>query len=252
MKSRTLVFDIGNSNIVIGLCDPKRILKSWRIPTRTQAIQRWARIFPKPIKIDKICVSNVVPEMKDTLLTLKKTFKTPVLFLTYKNFSSLKVKVKNPSRIGVDRLVNAVAAQKLFPKKNLLVIDMGTATTMDVITSSGDFLGGLITPGPHTINQALFERCSQLPLLPIEKPRRPVGKDTKSAIQSGIFYGYLSLLEGLIDKIEAELGQKLTIILTGGPSPLFKTHLKKYTVHHCPKLTLQGLLLSSSLLGEDR
>ncbi len=235
----TLVVDVGNSNIVIGLCAQNKIQKTWRIPTEASAVKAWVRSFPKSKPIAKTIVSSVVPTIHPVLKKAFKRLGSPIHLLTYRDFPSLKLKVRRPDRIGIDRLVNTVAAQKLFPRQDLLIVDIGTATTLDVVTRKGEFLGGVIAPGPQTVNAALFEKCAQLPRSSLSKPRKVIGKDTKHAIQAGVYYGYLGLLEGLIGRIQREFGQKLSIIMTGGPSPLFAPDFPEAIAD--PLLTLQGL-----------
>ncbi|QQR79471.1 MAG: type III pantothenate kinase [Deltaproteobacteria bacterium] len=242
MKSllkHSLVVDIGNSNIVLGLCTKNKIQKTWRIPTNVSAIKKWVHSFSKSQAIERIIVSSVVPTIHASLKKEFKKLNAPTHLLTYQDFTALKLKVKHPSRVGVDRLVNAIAAHTLY-KGDLLIIDIGTATTFDIVTSQGEFLGGVITPGPQTINWALFEKCVQLPYLPLKRPPKVIGQETKSAIHSGVYYGYLSLLEGMIEKIQKEFGAKLKVILTGGPASLFAPSITKSL--HNPQLTLLGLM----------
>ncbi len=236
-----LVIDIGNTNSVIGLFDGKHLKKSWRIESSRPAFLRWARRAPKVL--DHVIVSSVVPPLNKTIRTiwLKSSFVGPNMKMP------IRIRVKNPTEVGPDRIVNAVGvyckwnvgARRAVP---LLVIDFGTATTFDVVTAIGDFIGGAITPGIGIANEALAERCAKLPRVPLGRPQRTVGQSTAEAIQSGVFFGYASLVEGMIQRFKKECGSNLKVIATGGLARLV-SHETKGIEHVDPLLTLRGLNL---------
>lgn len=237
-----LAIDVGNSNTVLGLFEGKK-LKKWRILSRQKALAQWARKYQG--RVDGIIISNVVPALKQALKNLSQKLGHPhPLFVTSRLKMPVRLKVKNPRSIGADRIVNAVAAYSLYRKKtNLVIIDLGTATTLDLVTSKGEFLGGVITPGIKTMSDALAEKCAQLPKVRIQCPRSPLGRNTREAIQSGIFFGYVGLIKGLIQKISKEHHSSLAILITGGLAPLIRKALKsiKYKIQTEPDLTLMGL-----------
>lgn len=238
-----LAIDVGNSNTVLGFFEGKKLLKTIRVASITPAIESLRKKIKKPFchSVNQIVISSVVPTLHKKLKSLCRIlFKKEPRFVSHTGKMPIQMRTKNPSRVGIDRIVNAIAAHEQWPRKNILVVDFGTATTFDVVTSSGDFLGGVITPGIKIMNEALFEKCAQLPRLKIQCPTRVIGKDTKSAIQSGIFFGYLGLVEGLITRIEKEFGQKLWVVSTGGLAPLIAKKTSKIHVTDS-HLTLKGL-----------
>ncbi len=244
MPQQLLAIDVGNSNTVLGLFEGKKLKKKWRIPSRPEALTRWVKKHRG--KIDGIIISSVVPSLKPFLKNVgKKLGQTHPLFVAAHLKMPIKLKVKNPKSIGADRLVNAVAAYSRL-KKDLLIIDLGTATTCDVVTSQGEFLGGAITPGIKTMASALAEKCARLPAVKIGRPRSAIGRDTQGAIQSGIFFGYAGLVKGLIEKISEDYGSPLTLVVTGGLAPLVPLMLPPSLLQKGqikPDLTLTGLHL---------
>ncbi len=142
--------------------------------------------------------------------------------------------------MGHDRLINAIAAYKKFGG-NLIVIDFGTATTFDVVGAKGEYLGGVISPGVNLSLKALHDMTAQLPKISIKSQKNVIGKTTIEAMNSGVYFGYIAMTEGMIEKIENELGYKTTKVITGGLSELFKDVLKEKIQYHEPNLTLEGL-----------
>jgi type III pantothenate kinase len=152
----------------------------------------------------------------------------------------IPVRIDKPSEAGADRLVNAVGAHIAYPGP-LIVIDSGTATTFDIVGVDGGFEGGIIAPGVNLSVQALHQAAARLPRVAIQKPGKIIGKDTVSAMQSGIFWGYVSLIEGLVARIKAEYGQPMTVIGTGGVASLFEGATGSID-HFDPDLTIRGML----------
>jgi type III pantothenate kinase len=152
----------------------------------------------------------------------------------------IPLRILKPSEAGADRLVNAVGAHLKYPG-DLIVIDSGTATTFDVVAADGAFEGGVISPGINLSLQALHEAAAMLPRIAIQRPERVIGKDTVSNMQSGVFWGYVALIEGLVSRIKAEWGAPMTVIGTGGVASLFEGATTAID-HFDPDLTLRGLL----------
>ena len=243
-----LTIDVGNTNTTFAFFKKKHILKVDHFPSTKKDFKKFSQKLLREKQarpLAGIVVASVVPELNQNIRLLGQQLKIKPLFLNHKN-TPLRIRIKNPQKIGADRLANAVGASYFYGKKDkhgdspLLVIDIGTATTLDIVTAQGKFLGGLILPGPQTMLSALFEKCAQLPKVPFKKPKRIVGRNTQEAIQSGIFYSYVSLIEGLIQKIQKQFKTRLKTILTGGFStPLSPSMTTPHTVD--PYLTLKGL-----------
>ncbi|OGB90166.1 hypothetical protein A2625_04205 [candidate division WOR-1 bacterium RIFCSPHIGHO2_01_FULL_53_15] len=246
-----LAIDVGNTTIHFGLSSGKKLVREWRVGTDRvsgdQGIRKWLSGYRD---IRQVIVSSVVPRVSKLL---KNRFPN-ALFVNHKNVG-LKVKVAKPAQVGADRLVNALAAHKLYGGP-AIIVDFGTATTFDVINSKGDYLGGAIAPGLELSREILHERTAQLPRIEIKAPKNVIGKNTVEAMQSGLVFGYVSLVEGMVARIKYEIrnskyetnskskitNSKLKVIATGGLAPL----ICKYTGaidRIDTKLTLEGLLL---------
>jgi len=155
--------------------------------------------------------------------------------------TGMSIRLDNPREVGPDRVVNAVAAQSLYGKP-VIIIDLGTATTFDVVSKEGDYLGGAIAPGIIMATEALYTRTAALPRIGLSQPKQVIGKSTISAMQSGIIFGYIELIEGMIRRIEQELGGKAKVIATGGQAYPFAEEIAAIDVIN-PDLTLIGLRL---------
>jgi len=245
-----LTVDAGNTNIVFGLFKRKKLVSEWRYPTEDYRPPKIGK------KIDSIVVASVVPSLNRQLkLVLKKKFGCQPFFVTAENIPGLIVSLKNKKEIGSDRVVDALAAYKLFGGPTI-IIDFGTATTFDVVSAEGAYLGGVIAPGISLARDALYEQTEKLPKIEIEAPKRVIGNDTKSAMQSGLVYGYVAMVEGMVHRIKLQITnyklqtnsnskfqnskQKIKVIATGGLAQL----ICKYTTvvdRIDDKLTLKGL-----------
>lgn len=155
----------------------------------------------------------------------------------------IDIQLKNKNEVGADRLINAVAAYKKFGG-NLIIVDFGTATTFDIVGKNGEYLGGVIAPGINLSLKALHDMTAQLPKISIKSQKNVIGKTTIEAMNSGVYFGYISLVEGMIAKIENELGYETIKIITGGLSEIFKEPLRNLIQHHEPDLTLDGLKIA--------
>jgi type III pantothenate kinase len=152
----------------------------------------------------------------------------------------LSVKTLRPDAVGADRLVNAVAAHADFPNDHLIVIDFGTATTFDVVAANGDYEGGVIAPGVNLSLEALHQAAAKLPRIAIERPQSVIGNDTIPAMQSGVFWGYVSMIEGMVARIRAEYGHPMKVVATGGLASLFRNTVGLFEMTD-PDLTIRGL-----------
>ena len=247
-----LAIDAGNTNTVFAIYDGDRQRGIWRAandPHRTAdeyavwLLQLMGLEGLSPAQVSAAIVGTVVPASLFNLTTLcGKYFKTEPLVIGDPNVKlGMRVLTDNPAEVGADRLVNSVAAHQSYPGP-LIVIDFGTATTFDVVGDDGDYLGGVIAPGVNLSMEALHRAAAKLPLVAVRRPgNQIVGRNTIAAMQSGIYWGYVSLIEGLVDRIKREQECAMTVVATGGLSTLFASATP--AIDHIDKdLTLRGLL----------
>lgn len=250
-----LTLDIGNTNIVIGIFENNHLIKKWRLisdPKKSSddyavdIIELCLTDKIDCLKISGAIIASVVPALTGLLFeAIKKitseTFAGKILVVGQDQVElAIDLQVKNKNEVGSDRIINSIAAFKKFGG-NLIVIDFGTATTFDVVGKSGEYLGGVISPGINLSLKALHDMTAQLPKITIKQQKNVIGKTTVEAMNSGVFFGYISLIEGMVKKIEDELGTKTTKIITGGLAELFKDALENTIQHYEPNLTLDGL-----------
>lgn len=223
-----LAIDIGNSFTHAGIYDEFKLKKKIIFPTLSVAEKhelpkKIINLSQKPIK--KIGISSVVPQVNFYWKNLiKKYFNINSLFITNKIKLPIKIKLNKGKTVGSDRICNAVAGYEYFNRKqNVIIIDLGTATTYDIVLKTGEFAGGIIAPGIKTAADSLHDKTAKLPLIPKNKlifPQSASGKDTIEAMQSGIMYAALDSMEGMISRLEKIYGVRFRIILTGGFAPL--------------------------------
>ncbi len=244
-----LAIDIGNSNIVIGIYHEKQLKHCWRLLSdvnksvddyAVDIIELFLTAKIDALKIEGCIIASVVPSLSEKIKkAVEKFFTGKVLLVGQSNVKlNLKIALKNKNEVGADRLINAIAAYKEFGG-NLIVIDFGTATTFDVVGAKGEYLGGAIAPGINLSLKALHDMTAKLPKIEVKKQKKVIGKNTIEAMNSGVFFGYISLVEGLTARIDKELGLKTKKITTGGLAPIFNKELE--IKHHRPNLTLDGL-----------
>ena len=214
-----LAIDIGNSSTKLGVFEHEALVKRLTIPTirGRSADEIYATVREElNRRFSAVVVSSVVPELNDSFRDLgeKHFHKTP-LFVDNRLDFGLEIKYFPPENLGIDRLVAAFAAVGKYGAP-IIACDFGTATTIDVVNSRNEFLGGIITPGLNTLSEALFIKTSKLPHVEIGRPETVIGSSTAHSIQSGIFYGYIGLTEGILKRMTAELGEKPKTIATGG------------------------------------
>jgi len=245
------VVDIGNTNTVLGVFRGAELAASWRITTpRAQTGDEFGLLLRglfathqlDVTAISGVIVSSVVPP-QDSMVraAMRQVFGLDALFVGPGTKTGMAVRYEPPADVGADRIVNAVAAQARFGAP-AIVVDFGTATTFDVISAKGEYVGGIICPGVGIAAESLFARTARLPRVEIREPGRLIGNTTVGSIQSGLYYGYLGLVDGLLERLLAELGAHTPVVATGGLAPLM-TQGSKY-IQHCDEgLTLEGLRL---------
>ncbi len=248
-----LAVDVGNTNTVLGLSDPPAdgLLASWRVATRGDRMpdEWYALLAPlfaamklEPAAIDAMVLSSVVPSVTRWLGTMaRERLGVEPILVTMDLELGLRALVDNPREVGADRLANTVAAFARYGGP-AIVIDFGTATNFDVVSTQGDFLGGAIAPGLSVSLEALTGRAARLFTVELAMPDRAIGTNTATNIQSGVVLGYLAMLEGMIERIRGELGTDAPVIVTGGYAELFADSSPLIT-HHDRDLTLDGLNL---------
>lgn len=244
-----LAIDIGNTNTVFAVYRDRNLLNSWRCETASARSHDEYAAFLHHLfmmaglelkSITDVIVSSVVPEANFQISRFcEKYIGREALFVTKDNVP-IKIELDRPEDVGADRLVNAVAVLEHY-QSPAIVIDFGTATTFDVITKDGCYAGGVIAPGIQLSIEALNRAAAKLPKVSVRKPDRVIGKATVEAIQSGMYYGYQGLIEGLVQRIASELGSKPFVIATGGLAPLFSKHTPVIDTSD-EQLTLKGLV----------
>ncbi|WP_020398884.1 type III pantothenate kinase [Kordiimonas gwangyangensis] len=249
-----LTIDAGNTNTVFALIEDKAIVEQWRISTFDQRTVDEYMVWishlmalhgrdPKAVK--GAIIASVVPQVVWPLTQLcKKYFGCePLIVGTPGVELGVDVRVTNPAEVGADRLVNAVAGHALYGGP-LVVVDFGTATTFDVVGRDGAYLGGIICPGINLSLHALHQAAAKLPRIAVSAPTsdRVTGKSTLEAMQSGIFWGYVSMIEGLVSRLKREHGEDIKVLATGGLAPVFANHTDAIG-DVVGDLTLQGLRL---------
>lgn len=253
-----LAIDCGNTNVTFGLFDEaEALVATWRTETQHQRTADDYAVWLKhvmelanytPDMVSGVVIANVVPRAQTALEWLcQKYLKVFPVVVTHEVVDpGIKIKINRPEEVGADRLVNVIAAYHKY-QGPAIIIDFGTATTFDVMDADGNYCGGIIAPGVHLSLKALHEAAAKLGHVEIEKPPQVIGRDTREAMQSGIFWGYASMIEGLISKVSLELpngGKKSkapVIIATGGLAPLFNEAVPQIS-HVEEALTLDGLL----------
>lgn len=245
-----LVIDIGNTNTSIGVYDNENLINTFSISSDIKKTQDEYGISLISIlnhnnltsKIEGAMISSVVPQLCETFkCAIKKYLNIDALSLSYKSKMPIKLALTNNKEIGADRIANAAAATIKY-KLPAIVIDFGTATTFDIVDKDANFVGGLIVPGLKIQANALSQFTSKLPKVKIEAPKDAIGKDTISAMLSGIVLGHQCMIEGMIEKCEKELGQKATIIATGGYSSVLFENMDNVLNYIDKELTLYGLM----------
>ncbi|HEY1560745.1 MAG TPA: type III pantothenate kinase [Caulobacteraceae bacterium] len=245
-----LAIEQGNTNTLFAVHDGSNWVAQWRAgtdPMRTAdeyavwLSQLLAMNGLSLTAMDACVISSVVPQSLFSLRNLARRYLHLEPLVVGENVElGIEIRIEKPSEAGADRLVNAIGAHSRYPGV-LLIIDSGTATTFDLVAADGAFEGGVIAPGINLSVQALHDAAARLPRVAIQKPAHIIGRDTVSAMQSGIFWGYVGLIEGLVARIKAERGEPITVIGTGGVASLFHGATEAIDLFD-PELTIHGLL----------
>ena len=246
-----LVVDIGNTNVVLGIYDGPVLKAHWRLATDAKTTaDEYGILFTNlltsaglvPAQTSGAIMSCVVPTLTATFETLiEQYFRQQPLIVTSESDTGLTIRYPNPKEIGSDRLVNAAAAYHKY-RRDLIIVDFGTATTFCAVTKEAEYLGGVIAPGLGISAEALFARAAKLSKVELTRPKTVIGTDTGSSIQSGLLFGYAGLVDTLVRRIEQELGRSAYVIATGGLSSIIaKESASIQTID--PLLTLEGLAL---------
>jgi type III pantothenate kinase len=247
-----LAVDIGNTSVHFGVWSGEDLRATWRLGTDVERLPdeyailllgllRTAGIDPSQVR--ECSLSSTVPLLTQTFQELvKRYFHAHALVVGSGVRTGVRILYDNPRDVGADRIIDAVAALKLYPPPPLIIVDCGTGTVFDAVSKDGDYLGGAIAPGIALAAEALFARASKLYRVELEKPKTAVGKNTIHALQSGIMFGYVGLVEGVVARFKQELGGQAKVIGTGGYAPLIGRESSVFDVIN-PNLTLIGLRL---------
>jgi len=246
-----LALDVGNTNIVLGVYDEKKLIVNWRIATDRQKssdeygmlihhLFSYDNVDPKSIKA--VVVSSVVPPLMPPLTRMsRKYFGLEPLVVGPGVKTGICIKYENPREVGADRIVNAVAALHKYSGP-LIIVDFGTATTFCAISAQGEYLGGAIAPGIAISSEALFQKAAKLPRIELVKPKNVIGRNTVMSMQSGIIFGFVGQVDGIVSRMRQELGGKAFVLATGGLANLIAQ--ESQTIEKVESfLTLEGLRL---------
>lgn len=244
-----LALDVGNSNITIGVFDGSRLVRHWRLRTvHDQTSDEWGILLRNLFNLGDltledvhgIIVASVVPPLDSTLASMsRRYFHREAFFVTSETDSGLKILYDNPREVGADRIVNSIAAFEKYGGP-CVVVDLGTAITFDAVSRQCEYLGGLICPGIGISVQGLFTRTARLPLVDFLQPEKFIGTNTVTSMQSGLYYGTIGMIDGILERLQDELGTNTVLIATGGQAELIVTG-SRYLCHVDPDLTLEGL-----------
>jgi hypothetical protein len=248
-----MVMDIGNTNIVVGVHDGKEWIAHWRLSSsRSRTSDEFGIILGSMFQaggvdmkaVKDIIVSTVVPPLLVPLCNMCKRYFGITPFVVTSNCNTgLKLDYDHPNEIGADRIVNAVAAHHMYGDKgNLIIIDFGTATTFCALRPDGEYLGGAIAPGIGISTEALFQKAAKLPRIELIKPKMAICHDTIHAMRSGVIFGFVGQMDGIITRMKKELGGQAFVVVTGGFGKLMASESELVDVVE-PFLTLEGLLI---------
>jgi len=244
-----LTLDVGNTNTVLGVFRGAELIANWRLSTaRDQTIDEYGILTRdlftlaklEPQEIGGVIISSVVPPLNSTLAGMaERYFKTTPLFITPETDIGIKVLYDNPREVGADRVVNGVAAFNRYGGP-AVVVDLGTTINFDVVSANAEYLGGMICPGIGMSITGLFAKTARLPMVDFREPSSLIGKNTVNSIQSGLYYGFIGMIDGIVERVVAELGSKTVAIATGGQARLIAS-ASRFVKDFNEDLTLEGL-----------
>src|SRR5712692_9505855 len=243
-----LLIEVGNTNTKIGVCQDSRLLVSWRLTTRREQTADEYGVFIRTIlatrgitqqEIRGVAISNVVPTVQQTLEAMVETYFGGNPFTVEPGMSEVPLLVDAPQEVGADRLFDIVGGVTLYGAP-LIVVNFGTATTFDCVNGRGAFIGGAIAPGLVTASEALISRAARLYRVELLHPKEAIGRNTVTNIQSGVMYGWAGLVDGLVERLRAEMGGPVKVVATGGLSGQMLGVARTVDVVN-PELTLEGL-----------
>lgn len=251
-----LAVDSGNTNVVFAVFDGDDVRGSWRTSTNVKRTADEYAVWLTqlmhlaglgPADIDEAVIATVVPEALFELKSLvRRYFGCDPLVIGAPGVEiGVTARIDRPEEVGVDRLINAAAAHRRYGGP-LIVIDFGTATTFDIVNGRGDYIGGVIAPGINLSIDALYRAAAQLPRIAVQRPASAIGRSTITAMQSGVFWGYVGLIDGIVDRIVEQQGESMRVIATGGLAALFEADCRSIQ-HVDVDLTLWGLRLIHGL-----
>ncbi len=246
-----VVVDVGNTHTIFGVYRGDALVESFRVSSDAErtADEYGATLLPlfelanlDPADAEGVVISSVVPPLHPTLAQLaQRYFGHPALFVEPGVRTGMPIRIDNPIEVGADRIVNAVAARERYGAP-VVVVDFGTATTFDVVNAAGEYVGGIISPGISISAEALFSHGSRLYRVDVRRPEHLIGRNTAGAMQSGIYYGYIGLVDGILERLSAEVPDLTTVVATGGQAPLIAAG-SRFIRKVDPMLTLAGLKL---------
>lgn len=244
-----LALDVGNTNVTIGAFRETNLIGHWRLRTiREQTADEWGILMRNLFslsslslsEVDGVIISSVVPAVDQPLTAMaERYFQREPLFITYATNIGVKVLYDNPREVGADRLVNSVAAFNKYGGP-AVVVDLGTTINFDCVSKDGEFAGGLICPGIGMSIGGLFARTARLPMVDFRQPEKLIGSNTVGSIQSGLYYGFIGLIDGIIERVSEQLGPGTTAIATGGQGHMIAKVSRTVTIYD-EHLTLEGL-----------
>jgi type III pantothenate kinase len=244
-----LVVDVGNTNTVLGVFEGQDLKAQWRLSTnRRQTADEYGILIRslftldgiRPDQITGVMIASVVPPLNFVLEEMStKYFGMNAMFLGPGTRTGMAIHYDNPQEVGADRIADSVAAFEKYGGP-CIVVDFGTAITFDAISEKGEYLGGVIAPGIGISSEALFQHAARLPRVEMREPQRVIGTNTVGSMQSGLFYGAVGMVDGILDRLCATLGPKTKVVATGGQAPLVAS-VSKYKPPVDSSLTLEGL-----------
>ena len=243
-----LAIDVGNTNTVLGLFDGDELTRSWRIKTDARSTAdemalTFSGLLQGQLPLSGIALCSTVPAVLRELRQMLTAYHVdvPTVIVEPGTKTGVPILTDNPKEVGADRIVNTIAAHQIYGGPSI-VVDFGTSTNLDVVSAQGEFLGGALAPGIEISLDSLASRAAQLRKVELVRPRSVIGKNTVEALQAGALYGFAGQVDGLVRRIEDEIGPVMAVIATGGLAPIVVPESETIT-HHDPDLTLIGLRL---------